>query len=210
MLVLPTTYFGPISYYAALYHAPEVMIEAQEHYMKQTYRTRCRIASPNGPQWLTIPVVHDDASHSAIRDIEISGHGNWQHLHWQALWTAYEGSPFFEFYADDIRPFYEKTYRFLFDFTEGLRQTMCQLLGISPHVELTSQYNANPEGFEDLRTLINPKNPIPDKLFFPQPYYQTFRDKLGFLPNLSIVDLLFNMGPESVLVLRDSLKICDS
>ena len=112
-------------------------------------------------------------------------------------------SPFFEYYADDFAPFYERKYDFLIDFNEALQQLVCQLLDIETQVILTDHYE--PEVPHDFREAIRPKHTIEDPTFRPEPYYQVFQEKFGFLPNLSIVDLLFNMGPEGLLTLRRSI-----
>lgn len=206
-IVLSTTYLGPVSYYCKLLAYPEVFIEQHEHYLKQTYRNRCIIAAPEGQQALTIPIVRNDPSHSEVRDIEISDHGNWPHQHWQALLTAYDNSPYFEYYADDIRPFYEKKWKFLLDFNEALREKIDELVDIQSQINLTDHYFQSSEA-DDYRNLISPKSIKTDCFFKSVPYYQVFEEKYGFIPNLSIVDLLFNMGPESLLVLRDGFGEC--
>ena len=200
-----TAYLAPVSYYAQLYAATEgARIEQWEHYVKQTYRNRCIIATAQGPLPLTIPTESNGGEKCLMRDVRISDHGNWRHLHWNALESAYRQSPFFEYYADDFRPFYEKKYDFLLDFNEQLRELVCNLIGFSPRVELSTEYQHEvPAGGTDLRTLIHPKRPCTEALpgYTPRPYYQVFKERHGFLPDLSIVDLLFNMGPESLLVL---------
>lgn len=198
---LSTAYLAPVQYYAKLYHMQDIRIEACENYLKQTYRNRCSIATANGVQALSVPIVKPDTLKCPTRDIRISDHGNWRHLHWNALVSAYNMSPFFEYYEEDFAPFYEKKREFLFDFNEELRVLICGLLDICPSVTFTEQYLAEVPG-TDLREAIRPKHPLPDPAFSAEPYYQVFREKHGFLPNLSIVDLLFNMGPESILVLR--------
>lgn len=202
-IVLSTTYLGPVSYYCKLLAYSEVFIEQHEHYLKQTYRNRCMIAGPGGRQVLTIPIIRNDPSHAEVRDIEISDHGNWSHQHWQALLTAYDNSPYFEYYADDIRTFYEKKWKFLLDFNEALREKIDELIGIQSKIKLSNHYFQSNEA-DDYRNLISPKSIITDPLFNSVQYYQVFEQKYGFISNLSIVDLLFNMGPESLLVLRDS------
>jgi len=198
-VLLSTTYFGPIQWYQKLYRADEVWIERWERFQKQTYRNRCIIATANGPQALTVPVVHDpEALPGAQR---ISDHGNWRHLHWNALQSAYGDSPFFMYYEDDLRPFFsEHRWEYLFDFNEAIRQTICQLLDIHPHVSYTTAYTPSPST-TDYRTAIQPKQPAPDPDFTPRRYYQVYEAKHGFMPNLSIVDLLFNMGPEAIFYL---------
>ena len=133
-------------------------------------------------------------------------HGNWRHLHWNAIKSAYGESPFFEYYQDDIRPFFEKRWDYLLDFNETIREVVCDLLDIHPNVSLTADYspstlNLPPSTKTDFREAINPKHPAPDPDFAPKPYYQVYANKYGFLPNLSILDLLMNMGPESIFYL---------
>ena len=192
-LLLSTTYFGPIQWYQKLYRADEVAIERCESFTKQTYRNRCIIATTQGTQALTVPVERTKADMMTIR---ISDHGNWRHLHWNALQSAYGESPFFEYYEDDLRPFFQPDWEFLFDYNEAIRQKMCELLDIQPRVRFTDDYVREAEG--DYREIIRPKNAGPDADFQPRPYYQVYASKHGFLPNLSILDLLMNMGPESI------------
>ena len=197
--LLSSAYLAPISYYTKLLQYDKVYIEQYDHYQKQTYRNRCLIASPNGVQALTIPVVKPDVPKAYMRDIRISDHGNWRHLHWQALVSSYHRTPFFEFYADDFAPFYEKRYEFLLDFNEVLQETVCSLMGIESKYELTVAYETSADGIDDFRRLVEPSR---DSSFLVRPYYQMFSERREFRPNLSIVDLLFNMGPESILYLQ--------
>ena len=205
-VLLSTTYFGPIQWYQKLYRADEAWIEQHEHFIKQTYRSRCIIATTQGTQALSIPIEHPTSNVQRptfnvqrIKDIRISDHGNWRHLHWNALQSAYGESPFFEYYEDDLRPFFEKRWTFLFDFNEAIREKLCELLDISPVVRFTEKYVS--DYASDYREAINPKHPAPDPDFQPRRYYQVYEAKHGFLPNLSIVDLLFNMGPEAIFYL---------
>ena len=196
-VLLSTTYFGPIQWYQKLYRADETWIERHETFQKQTYRNRCIIATTQGTQALTVPVERGNSQ--LIKDIRISDHGNWRHLHWNALQSAYGDSPFFMYYEDDLRPFFEQRWNFLFDFNEAIREKICELIDIQPHVNLTDHFAVEVAG--DFRSAINPKHPAPDPDFTPRRYYQVYEAKHGFQPNLSIVDLLFNMGPESVFFL---------
>ena len=191
--LLSSTYFGPVQWYQKLNRYDEVVIEHHDTFQKQTYRNRCLIATTNGVQALTVPVVHSS-------EIRISDHGNWRHQHWQALTSAYGDSPFFLYYEDDLRPFFTEQWEYLYDYNEAIRQKMCELLDIQPVVSFTSEYH-HPTPLTDFREVIDPKHPQPDPGFTPRPYYQVFRQKHGFLPNLSILDLLFNMGPEGVFFL---------
>ena len=198
-MVLPCCYLAPVSHYSAYFRSDEVRLEVCDHFTKQTLRNRCWIDSPNGALALTVPVVKPEGK-TAMKDIRISDHGNWRHLHWNALVSAYGESPFFDYYQDDLRPFFEKRWDFLFDFNEEIRMKMCELLDIQPHVSFTESFQPSPDT-KDFREAINPKHPAPDPDFTPRPYYQVYQQKYGFLPNLSILDLLFNMGPESIFYL---------
>ncbi len=201
-LLLSTTYFGPIQWYQKLYRAEEVFIERWESFQKQTYRNRCIIATTNGPQALTVPIERQFTI-NCIKDIRISDHGNWRHLHWNALQSAYGESPFFDYYQDDIRPFFEQRWDYLLDFNEAIREKMCELLDIQPKVDYSKKFTVYSLSscVPDYRMVIRPKNPEPDPDFTPKRYYQVYEQKHGFLPNLSILDLLFNMGPESIFYL---------
>ena len=185
---ISTAYLGPVQQYSKMFHFPEVRIETSENYLKQSYRNRCIIAGANGPLPLSVPIVKPDTLKCLTKDIRISDHGNWRHLHWNAIVSAYNSTPFFEFYEDDFAPFYEKKYEFLFDFNEELRMLICQLLDIQPQIQYTTSFEADVEN--DFRW-ISPKQDIADPSFLLKPYYQVFQDKHGFLPNLSIIDLLF-------------------
>ena len=199
--LLSTTYFGPIQWYQKLYRAEKVFIERCETFQKQTYRNRCLIATTNGIQALTVPVSSSTPDSCLLSTTRISDHGNWRHLHWNALKSAYGESPFFDYYQDDIRPFFEQRWDYLFDFNEAIREKMCDLLDIQPSVSYTKEFTPSEGLVGDYRSVIRPKHPEPDPDFTPKRYYQVYEQKHGFLPNLSILDLLFNMGPESILYL---------
>ena len=197
MTLLSTTYFGPVQWYQKLYRAELVEIEQWESFQKQTYRNRCLIATTQGVQALTVPIVRGESP--LIKDIRISDHGNWRHLHWNALQSAYGDSPFFDYFQDDIRPFFENKWEFLLDFNEAIRVKMCERIDFQPNVSLTTTYTHSANS--DFREAINPKHPAPDADFTPKPYYQVYQQKHGFLSNLSILDLLFNMGREGIFFL---------
>jgi hypothetical protein len=198
-----------VQWYQKLYCSEEVQIEQWESFQKQTYRNRCLIATTNGIQALSIPICNENYSsddnhhhYTFIKDIRISDHGNWRHLHWNALKSAYGESPFFDYYQDDIRPFFEKRWEFLLDFNGEISRKMCELIDFEPNVSYTQEYTPEDHSLlSDYRSAINPKHPAPDPDFTAKPYYQVYQQKHGFLPNLSILDLLFNMGPESIFFL---------
>lgn len=207
-ILLSSAYLPPVQYFAHVQSAEQVWIEQYDHYQKQTYRNRCVIAAPDGPLSLTVPIEKPNTQKAFMRDIRISDHGNWRHLHWNAIESAYNHTPFFEYYKDDFRPFYEKKFDFLVDYNEQLCQLVCQLIDIDTSFQRTESYIAEPSNtIIDLRDAIHPKKEVMDDASFSAvPYYQVFQERLGFLPNLSIIDLLFNMGPEAILVLQKSIK----
>ncbi len=207
-----------MQWYQKLNRYDECLIERHESFIKQTYRNRMIIPTTNGPLSLTIPTNHDTSM--AMKDIRISDHANWRHVHWNALMSAYGESPFFEYYQDDIRPFYEKKYEFLFDFNMEIMEKMIELLDIRPNVSVTDRYVLSEERrvkseeytsleaqaqlntqMRDFRDVIRPKKPLPDAEFEPKRYYQVYEQKHGFLPNMSILDLLFNEGNEAIFYL---------
>lgn len=214
--LLSSTYFGPIQWYQKLNRYDECLIERHESFIKQTYRNRMLIPTTNGPLALTIPTNHNTSL--AMKDIRISDHANWRHVHWNALLSAYGESPFFEYYQDDIRPFYEKKYEFLFDFNMEITEKMIELLDIRPKISITNEYFLSEErkvmseefnsftkhkveSFKDFREAIRPKKPLPDAEFESKRYYQVYEQKFGFQPNMSILDLLFNEGNEAIFYL---------
>ena len=195
--LLSSTYFGPVQWYQKLNRYDKILIENHDSFIKQTYRNRCVIATPNGSQALTVPTTPGSVA-------LISDHGNWRHVHWNALKSAYGESPFFEYYADDIKPFFEeRKWNSLYEYNLDICRTVCQLLDIESNIELTDHYitkdEASSMGIADFRDVIRPKHQLPDSGFIPRRYYQVYEQRHGFLPNMSILDLLFNMGNESVL-----------
>ncbi|MGL4410698.1 MAG: WbqC family protein [Bacteroidales bacterium] len=206
-ILVSSAYLAPTSYYIALYNAKSATIEQYENYIKQSYRNRCTIGGANGTMNLSIPIEKPANGKAHMRDIRISEHGNWRHLHWNALISAYRSTPFFEYYADDFAPLYEKRVEFLLDFNEQIREIISSYLNVETPITLTSEYIDQPTSDTlDLRERIDPKKEIGlGAAFETKPYYQVFSSKYGFQPNLSIVDLLFNMGPEGELILRDSI-----
>lgn len=200
--LLSSAYFGPVQWFQKLHRYDRCLIERYDNYVKQTYRNRCVIAATGGPQTLTVPIERYDGSKCLMRDIRISDHGAWRHVHWNAIVSSYGESPFFDYYADDILPFFERRWKYLYDFNLDITHTVCSLLDIRPVIEPTSDYIRTEDVAEDdFRDAIRPKHPLPDAAFEPRPYYQVYSRKHGFLPNLSILDLLFNEGPEGIFLL---------
>lgn len=197
-------YLAAVPLYARLYASESMVIDDVAPFVKQTFRNRAVIATENGAQSLTIPVVHDGGK-VAMRDVRISEHGNWRHQHWNAIVSAYRKSPFFDYYADDFAHFYEERDGFLMDFNLRLHGVVSELLGLERKVGFLSDEAFDASGAVDLRRIAEPKALETVNGVVLQPYYQVFAQRNGFIPSLSILDLLFNMGPEGLVVLRDSV-----
>ena len=185
-----------------------ILIEAEENFLKQSYRNRAVILAANGPESLVIPVAKGRDAKQRMKDLQISYDTQWQHIHWQAIVSAYHSSPFFETLEDDFSPFFYKKYKFLFDFNQQLLQTILDILEISPGMELTAGFEKIPATCANFREAIHPKQQkaCTDPDFTPVPYSQVFEDKFDFIPNLSIIDLLFNCGSESYEILLKSIS----
>ena len=204
-ILLSSAYLPPVSFFTAINSGGDVLIEQYDNYCKQTYRNRCRIATAGGVQTLTVPVVKSESPKQLMKDVRISDHGEWRHQHWNALESAYMNSPFFMYYQDDLRPFYEKKYEFLIDFNTELTLLILKLTGINKSVILTESYTRKTDNILDLRNLIEPGKNEPEN---PKEYWQIFKKKYGFIGNLSAVDLLFNMGPEFLNTIGSDPSVC--
>jgi hypothetical protein len=195
-LLLPACYLAPIAYFAHAHHAKGALsIDASEHFVKQTYRSRAEIGTANGKLDLIVPIAHQKKGHVPMRDVRISDEFAWQRLHWMSLQTAYRRSAYFEYYEDDFAVFYEKKWNFLFDLNWELTELLCKRFKMQVNLQQIDTFQAVPSSEEDLRQQMSPKSPL-DLQVFP-PYTQVFEEITGFLPNLSAVDLLFNQGPMS-------------
>lgn len=188
---LTTAYLPPIAYMARAIRADAITIEAWETYAKQTCRNHCSIFSPNGRQTLTIPVIKVNGNHTLSRDIRVSKHQPWQKIHWRSIETAYNNSPFFLYYQDNFIPFFEKEFDFLIDFNMQLLEVVLKSLKVNLPAQLSSDFL--PELPMDQREWL-----VSKKCHAESPeYVQVFSEKSGFMPNLSVIDLIFNLGPES-------------
>ena len=206
--LLSSVYFGPVQWFQKLNRFETCIIEQYDNFVKQTYRNRCVIATANGIQVLSIPVERFDELKCQMKDVRISDHANWRHVHWHAILSAYGESPFFDYYQDDFRPFFERKWTFLFDFNMEIILKMVELLDIRPKISLTTAFLSDASMAEnaienslvdDFRDVIRPKHPGLDSDFMARPYYQVYQQKHGFQPNMSILDLLFNEGNEAIL-----------
>jgi len=205
--IIPLTYLGPIQLFAHLHDGDHILIEQNCSYERKSYRNRCNIVAANGPLALSVPVVNQKNVKIKTQEAKISYDTDWQKQHWRSISSAYNSSPFFEYYADDFLPFYQMKYDSLVDFNINLFQTILDALELNISFTLSNEYIQPEEGMNDLRYLISPKqNPDYDKKYKAVKYWQVFAQKHGFIANMSILDLIFNMGPESNIVLANSLK----
>jgi len=205
-ILLSTAYFAPVRYFAKLAVYPEVYIEQHENFIKQTYRNRTVILGANGPISLIVPVEKGREQKIRIKDLRISYDEEWQRNHWRTIFSAYNSSPFFEYYADDLQSFFLKKSKYLLDYNQHITETILEILEIPVTLKLTDDFEHLPENYLNFREKINPKvhkNTL-DPEFSAQPYTQVFSEKFGFIPDLSILDLLFNEGPSAHQHLLDS------
>lgn len=197
--LLSTAYMPNIQYIRAIAQNEKVYLEQYENFSKQTWRNRCKIFTAAGSMMLSIPVVKGGEKH-LIKDTKISYNENWQKKHWNAIVSAYNSSPFFEYFRDDFEPYYSKKYEFLLDYNLNSLNTILNLLEIKTDIVLTSDFvNDNDENYSDLRNDIHPKkSPATNSIFYKStPYPQTFDNIFKFEPDLSILDILFNIGFEA-------------
>ena len=201
--ILPLTYLGNIFYYAHLI-SRHCIIDIHSFYSRQNYTNRTSIVSSAGIQNLSIPTVAVNEK-TAIKGIEISTHSDWQLQHWRSMETAYRSTPFYQYYRDELRPFYQQQWTSLAQFDLEIQKFILFELGYTDtNTTISEQYiDYHIEGRNDCREVINPKKfNVSLYSFLECPYYQVFSEKFGFTPNLSIIDLLFNMGNESRLYLQ--------
>lgn len=191
-ILLSTAYLPPIDFFISIGGSIFSLLDDTEYYQKQTYRNRACIYAPNGVQSMIIPVQRP--YNIPIRDVKIEYQTPWQRNHWRSITAAYNNSPFFEYYQDLFYPFYSQKTTFLFDYNWNLIHLILKLLNESKPIHFLSQNSESIKELKTLTTLITPKKP---SLNHYKTYYQVFNDKYGFIPNLSIIDLLFNLGPKA-------------
>ena len=199
-MLLTTAYFPPIEYFALLAKYSVVYMEACENYQKQSYRNRCRILASNGVEALNVPVVHENGTFSLpIKEICVDYSTPWVLRTERAIESAYSSSPFFIYYRDALFAILDSHPATLWELNRRIIDYFCAKIGIAPEIRETTEYLP-----DDLRNVIHPKRPnsIMQDLGLDRPYWQVFREKFGFVSGLSIMDLLFNEGPESISWLR--------
>ena len=197
-LLIHPTYFAPIAQYVHIIQAEHISFECCDNYQKQTYRNRCYIASSNGKQLLSIPVIHEKGKKQRSSQVKIDNKYDWQRLHLKAMETAYKSSPFFEFYIDDLMPVFDRAWTYLLDL--NLFTHDCIMNALELHIPIVkTEHFVTDDSMTDKRSLVNAKREDPMGL---KSYYQLFSDRHGFMENLSILDLLFMEGPNTLLYLE--------
>jgi len=194
-ITIHPTYFPNIAHFVVMAKAKEITLEFDDNFLKQTYRNRAYIYGANGKLALNIPVIHSQKNRKKYRDVKIFNEEKWQSLHWKSLLSAYRTSPFFEYYEDELQPVFNLKTEYLLDFNLKCFEVICDCLQLDLNTSKTETYQVTIENSNDYRHLVNAKKE-PDYTF--DSYTQVFNEKHGFIPNLSILDLLFNEGPNAL------------
>ena len=202
--ILPLAYLPSVSWFYFLLNTEKAVIEQFETYPKQTYRNRCTILSGNGTLDLTIPVSKPNGNKTLTKNVKIFRDNRWQRNHWRAICSAYLNSPYFEYYRDELEVFYKNEKFSLLQLNLELISVITELIGIEKKVSLTQTFYHSPKNVLDLRISLNPKKNTKE-LFFPE-YIQVFSSRFNFSPDLSILDVLFNLGPDTLSYLKSVEK----
>ncbi|WP_346881108.1 WbqC family protein [uncultured Algibacter sp.] len=194
-VLIHPTYFPNLAHCIAAVQTKDVVFETDDNFLKQTYRNRTYVYGANGKLALNIPVIHSQKNRQKYRDVKIFNEQNWQSLHWKSLLSAYRTSPFFEYYEDDLLPLFTDKVNFILDFNLKCFEVICECLQLNLSISQTKTYQKTVDYKTDYRFLVNAKKTMHDDF---DSYTQVFNAKHGFISNLSILDLLFNEGPNSV------------
>ena len=192
MTILPVAYMPSVEYVARLLRE-ESVVDLGEHYIKRSHRNRAQILSANGVMSLTVNVENANRPRQMIKDVRIDYSKRWQHQHWVSIMSAYKSSPYFDHYAHMLEPFYKREWRYLVDYNMEYLSTLLRLLGVEDKVNISEKYVAAREDDVDLRPKHNEGS-----TFVAEPYFQVFSDRMPFVANLSILDLLLCEGPQAV------------
>ena len=193
MTLFSTAYFPCISYMARFLQEPSPVIEVWDSYHKQTYRNRCRVMTANGVESLSVPVIQVNGNHTMTKDMAISYKEHWQQVHRRCLESAYKAAPYFDHYYDCLKPIFETRFERLVDLNDATLKAVMKMLKAEKNIVHTTDYVHEAEN--DLREAFSPKRQVESDAF-PE-YYQVFNTKFPFAPNLSILDLIFNEGPDA-------------
>lgn len=194
-ILVSTAYLPPVEYFSLFTHTDEILIEKEENYVKQSYRNRCYILSPHGPQLLSVPVYLGSQHKTPLKEIRIDYSKRWQQVHLRALTASYNSSPYFLFYFESIEKIISKNSEFLIDLNTELTMLVMNILKLETKVAFTTEYLPEKSEDNDFRYKLSPKKP---SLFKTREYIQVFGNNTGFVNRLSILDLIFNVGPEAV------------
>ena len=206
-MLLSIAHFPPVSYFALMAEASVVYLEACENYQKQSWRNRCRYYAADGPQYLNFPIIHEGTHELPITKLKVDYSTPWVLKTKRAISSAYESSAFFDYYKDELFTILDSKPETLFDLDLQIIRFFLKKTGITVDIRFTEEYMPPmPDG--DYREILHPKRPdtVLSDLGLEKPYYQVFAQKYGFVPNLSIMDLLFNEGPESILYLKTGIS----
>lgn len=198
-ILFNTAYFPPVQYFSKIKECSEILIEQYESYGKQSYRNRCDIMTANGIMTLSVPVIKGATTKILTKDVQVDYSTNWQKLHFKGIESAYKNSPYYDYYIDHFTRFFERKEKFLLDLNTKILKELMDNMQLQRPVKFSEDYHPLYENLTDLRDVIHPK-PSRRRLedtFIAKPYHQTFAERFPFAPNLSILDLLFNTGPES-------------
>jgi len=193
-ILVSTAYLPPVTYFSLLSAADEVLIEREENYIKQTYRNRCYILSASGPHILSVPVLTGSFHKTAVKDIRIDYSKRWQQIHLRAMTAAYNSSPYFEYYFESFEQIISASPDFLLDLNMELISVACKSLRIDTPITYTTHFEPVTTRTADFRYTFTPKKKEQGEF---REYLQVFQHGKGFVPGLSIADLIFNMGPDS-------------
>lgn len=204
-VLLSTAYFPPAEYFSLMIHRRRALIEKWENYQKQTYRNRCVILGANGPLSLIVPVIRGSFHKTALKDLEIDNSRRWRDIHLRGIISAYATAPYFEYYFDIIEAVIRTPFRYLIDLNTEALLTVSRAMEITADISYTVGYQPPMSVKDDYRYLITPKRPSGYNNYIEHPYIQVFSEKYGFIPGLSIIDLLLNNGPGTAALLPGPL-----
>lgn len=198
-ILIHPTYFPTIATFVAITKADHVVLETQDNYQKQTYRNRSYIYAANGKLQLSVPVVFSQKNRQKYSEVQIANDYKWQDNHWKSLESAYRTSPFYEYYIDELQPLFTETFNSILDFNMKCLEVICECLQLEVSITKTEIFEREPENIKDYRGLVNAKK---ENIISLEPYNQVFYTKHGYINNLSILDLLFNEGPNTISYLE--------